>query len=73
MQSQITQSFLKDNKRITEILENANHMKESLLKPVIDESNGGFISDAGTRFERLEAVTENSIFEMAGKQRAMIQ
>ena len=61
------------NKRITEILENANHMKESLLKPVIDESSGGFISDARTRFERLEAVTENSIFEMAGKQGAMIQ
>lgn len=61
------------NERVALILENARHMKEALLKPIIDEDTGGFISDARARNERLAAVTENSIFELAGKQGSMIQ
>jgi hypothetical protein len=63
----------KYKKRMEDIERRSNEMKETLLDPVVDDSTGKFIGESATRNERLEAVTENSVFESAGKGAATIQ
>lgn len=55
------------NQRVEEITVKAQHMKDHLLKPALDEDSGKFITDKKARNERLSAATSGSIFESAGK------
>ncbi len=61
------------NKRVEEITVKAQHMKDHLLFPILDESTGKLISDKNVRNERLAAATPGSIFESAGKNAPAMQ
>ena len=61
------------NKRVAEITEKAQHMKEHLLLPIVDDSTGMLLDSKDARCARLEAKTGTSVFEAAGKGAATIQ
>ena len=60
-------------KRLAEITERSQQMKNALMVPVVDDDTGEFITNSKLRSDRLSEVTGDSIFEMAGKQGPMIQ
>ena len=51
----------------------ANHLRDLLLVPVIDQATGRFIDNLASRNAMLEATTPNSIFEALGKGASTIQ
>ncbi len=61
------------HERVRSITEKANHLRDALLVPVVDQATGRFITDHRVRAERLEGATKGSIFEGLGKGAAMIQ
>lgn|GEM_PF-1111119 len=61
------------NERVADITAKAQHMKDALLTPVIDQGTGQIIGDRRTRNERLEAATKGTIFESCGKGAGTIQ
>lgn len=63
----------KYRKHMSEIERRAEELKRAILYPVIDQGTGQFIGESATRAENLEAETQHSVFEMAGKGAATIQ
>ena len=61
------------HERVRAVTDKANHMRDVLLVPVLDQSTGQFIGDQRARADRLEAATKSSIFEGLGKSAPMIQ
>jgi len=61
------------NQRVEDITVKAQHMKDHLLIPILDDGTGRLISDKKTRNDRLAAATSGSIFESAGKGATTIQ
>jgi len=61
------------NQRVQDVVEKAQHMKDHLLRPIVDESTGAIIPDRKVRNERLAACTSGSIFENAGKNAPAMQ
>ena len=59
--------------RATAVTGKANHLRDVLLVPVVDQSTGRFIDNLASRNAMLEATTPNSIFEALGKGASTIQ
>ena len=59
--------------RVRTVTDKANHLRDVLLAPVLDQATGQFIGDQRARAERLDAATKGSIFEGLGKGAATVQ
>ncbi len=59
-------------KRIQDIAEKSHQMRQWLLDPIVDDGSGKIISDRKARVERLQPLTQHTIFEAAGKSGPML-
>jgi len=57
---------------VTDVTEKAQHMKDALIKPVIDESTGKFILEKAARTDALNAAVPHTIFEGCGPDAGMV-
>lgn len=61
------------HERVKTVTDKANHLRDVLLVPVLDQATGEFIGDQRSRAGLLESATKNSVFEGLGKGAATIQ
>lgn len=62
----------KYSERIVDIAQRSHSMQETLLKPVIDGSTGGFIADRKAQGERLSGAASGTVYEGLGESAAHV-